>query len=776
MDPGGWTTGAGRDERTRLSRWAHARGFRGRFMRDPRVLAIAVVGSVCLIYRLPAPPAPVLFIVPLGLCLLRFPGRAIFAVGLIAAAWASLDAHGRLDGRLPVARDGEVRWVSGTISGLPSRDDMRTRFVLERDASPERLRLSWYDDAPELLPGDCLRVRAKLDTPHGSANPGAFDYEAWLWREGVDAAGYVKDAGTCDAAPVVTIDRLRAIARERLDNVLGDAPMRGIVEALTIGARGAITDEQWAVLRATGTTHLVAISGLHIGLIAAWLFVLARWLALRAPGGMPPRVVAAIVALAGAGLYAALAGFALPTQRALVMVAAGLFAVVAMRDMAPSRILALAAIAVVLWQPDAVIAPGFWLSFGAVAWILYLAPFRGRSRLLALGRLQVGLVVGLMPLTFLFFGQGSLVAPLVNAALIPLATILVPVLLLLTLLTFAWPLVGAPLLSGVAKLLALGWPALAAVAQWPLADLQLAVPGLEAVVLALLGIAWLLAPRGLPGRWAGAVLILPAVVGWQPALGTIPAGQYRLTMLDVGQGLAVVVRTRDHTLLFDAGPAFRTGFDAGEAIVVPYMRHIRRTRIDTLVISHGDLDHAGGADAVTGSLTVDQRRGAGTDAPCRAGQHWSWDGVDFRFLYPRATDIGNSRNRNARSCVLRIASAAGSVLLTGDLEGAGERRLVERDAPAIGSDVLVVGHHGSDSSSSEAFVQAVSPRLALISAGWRNRWGFPAPAVVARLQDAGARIVNTADSGALDVWFDGGSRIPGIRRWRQAQPRFWQVP
>lgn len=776
MDPGGWTIGAGPDERTRLSRNSFARGWARFAGHDPRLLAVAVVGSICVVYRLPTPPAPVLFIPPLALCLLRFPGRTLVAVALIAAVWASLDAHARLDTRLPASQDGDIRWVTGTVTGLPVRDAMRTRFVLEREQSPQRMRLSWYDDAPRLWPGDCVRVRAKLDTPHGSANPGTFDYEAWLWRQRVDAAGYVKQAGDCDRDPRYSVDRLRAFARQRLDAVLADAPMRGMIEALTIGARDAISDEQWRVLRATGTSHLVAISGLHIGLIAAWLFMLARWLALRVPGRISPRGVAAVAALTGAGLYAALAGFALPTQRALAMVAAGLFAVVAMRDFAPSRVLAMAAIGVVLWQPDAVIAPGFWLSFGAVAWIIYLAPFRGRSQVVGLARLQIGLVAGLMPLTFLWFGQGSLVAPVVNALLIPLAGLLVPLLLLLTFLTLAWPVLGTPLLTGVAHLMALGWPALVAIADWPLAQLDIAAVGPWAAGLALIGMAWLMAPSGLPGRWTGFVLLLPAVIGWLPASGTMSPGHYRLTVLDVGQGLAVVVRTANHTLLFDTGPAFRTGFDAGEAIVVPYMRHIRRTRIDKLVISHGDLDHAGGAAAVVKALTVEQGLGAGSNNPCWAGQHWRWDGVDFSFLYPTPRDIARATNRNAHSCVLRIASAAGSTLLTGDLEASGEQRLVERHARAIDVDVLMVGHHGSVSSSSPAFVAAVSPRHALISAGWHNRWGFPVPEVVSRLDKAGAALANTADSGALDIRVTGPHDHVVVRRWRRTHARFWQNP
>lgn len=754
------------------------RGTFARRARDPRLLALACVGATGGVYLWPAPISPILPLAGLLCCIPRFPGRALLAAALIAALWASLDVADRLGARLSVERSGETATVEGRVSGLVTHDAFRSRFVLARESAPYRVRLSWYDDAPALLPGDCVRATVKWETPHGSANPGTFDYEAWLWRERIDATGYVREAGGCDRAAAMSLDRLRALALRRLDRILEDAPARGLIQALTLGARDAISDAQWEVLRATGTSHLVAISGLHIGLIAGVLFFLGRWLALRIAPGWSAHRVAAALGFVGAAGYAALAGLALPTQRALVMVAVALAVVALRRDIAPARTLAFAAIAVVFWDPASVIAPGFWLSFGAVAWLLYIAASGPRgARWLAFGRMQLALIAGLTPLTLWFFEQASVVAPAVNALLIPLAVVVVPALLATTALALAWPAAGGPLLEAAAWLLGAGWQGLSWIAAWPLAAVHLTLPGVAALLLAIAGIVLLLLPRGLPGRWAGVALLLPALIGWQPAVQRLPQGAYRMAVLDVGQGLAVVVRTRGHTLVFDAGPAYRTGFDTGAAIVVPYLRHVGRPRVDRMLISHADLDHRGGAAAIARELEVVRWQGAGGDSACVAGQQWRWDGVDFRVLYPTAAERAAAADTNGRSCVLRIASPGGRVLLTGDLDADGEARLAARDAAALAGEVLVVGHHGSDSSSSLAFLEAVRPRFALISAGWRNRWGFPAEGVRERLSAVGAQRIGTAKGGALRVAVPGSAeRAIRVTRWRDQHPRLWHVP
>lgn len=741
--------------------------------RDLRALALAVVAGACLVYALPELLPLALFLPVLGLSLLRFPGRVVIAVVAITAAWTTLLALQHMQQRLPAAKDGSTRWVHGHVAGLPEVGAIRTRFAFVSDSRPQRLRLSWYDDAPALQQGDCLDLKLKLSAPHGSANPGGFDYERWLWREGIGATGYVKAARDCadDHATVIGEWRARAVAG--IGAVLGGHPMRGLVEALTLGVTARITDAQWRVLRNTGTTHIVAISGWHIALIAGWLLLVSRWLLLRLPWRLPVLPVAALIALAGAFGYALLAGLGLPTLRAVLMLGVGLVALLQARRISFSRVLALAAIMVVLWHPMAVMSPGFWLSFGAVAWIIYLVQMRPRGKLALFVWLQLGLSIGLAPVTLYVFNQASLVSPLVNALVIPLAGLYVPLLLLSVAAALAWPALGGPLLRLCADLLAGLWPLLAWVADWPLAVLQQPAPGLFAVLLAIAGIGLLFTPRGVPGRWLAPVLVLPLLFGWQPAGQTIPAGGYNVTVLDVGQGLSVVVRTRDHVLVYDAGPSYRTGFNAGGAIVAPYLRHARVERIDMLMISHDDRDHMGGAQRLAKRVPVVRRIGAGSDTPCHVGQSWRWDRVAFTVVHPVEPNPGLSDNNS--SCVLRISGPGGATLVTGDIEADAETALVERAADLLAADIVVVPHHGSDSSSSAAFVRATSPEYALVSSGWHNQWEFPRAVVVARYRAAGARVLNTAIGGALRarLWPD---RPIDVWRWRVRHPRLWQIP
>src|SRR5699024_7398495 len=503
---------------------------------------LAVIAGACLVQALPSLLPLAWFVPALGICLLRFPGRTLFAAMLLTAAWTTILAGQHMAARLPAAQDGTVHQVRGHVAGLPEAGAIRTRFVFAADTAPSRLRLSWYGEAPPLQPGDCRQLTVKLSAPHGSANAGSFDYEAWLWRKGVDATGYVKTGRSCaQAGRAAPVDTLRALAVQRIGSVLGEHPMRGIIEALTVGVKTRISDAQWDVFRRTGTTHLVAISGLHIGLVAGWILLLARWLLLRLPWQVPVLGVAALAALVGGWIDAWLAGLGLPSLRAVLMLAAGLLALLHTRHISFGRVLALAAIIVVVWQPRAVLAPGFWLSFGAVAWIVYLVQTPARNKWLLFLRLQLGISIGLVPITLYFFNQASLVSPLVNALLIPMAGIYVPLLLLCMLALLIWPALGAPWLRLWADLLAGMWQPLEQVAHWPLA-FMLQPAGLVMVVAAVAGIALLFAPRGLPGRWLGAVLVLPLLLGWQPPGQAIPPGGYRLHVLDVGQGLAVVVR------------------------------------------------------------------------------------------------------------------------------------------------------------------------------------------------------------------------------------------
>lgn len=743
---------------------------------DTRVLALVAVLVLVWFYHWPALPSPAWLVGPLILSLLRFPGRIMLAVTTMVLAVALLQSHWQMAKRWPVADHGRLVWLEGQVVDLPEVDAFRTRFILRTHQPVRRLRLSWYGRAPVIRPGDTLRLQVRMATPHGSLNPGGFDYAGWLWQAGIDGTGYVRKNEVTHQSARWSVDRWRFGALQRLAPLLEGHAMRGLIEAISLGARDHISPAQWQVFRDTGTSHLMAISGLHVGLVAGWLFALARWLALRSSLARQAIWLAALVGITGALGYAAMAGWALPTQRAVIMTGVFFLALASRRRIGADRALAWAALAVVLWQPAAVVTPGFWLSFLAVAWLVWLASYGRGAWWWRLLIFQLGLVVMLMPLTLWFFARGSLVAPVTNAILIPAAGFIVPLLLLAVLLAVLWPGAwGSWLLLRLADALEAGWPGLEWVAQQPLSAFSWVLPGGLALGLAIMATLIIAMPLPWRLRLLGLCLCLPAVLGWRPAGQDIPAGSFRLTVLDVGQGLASVVQTRHHTLVYDAGPAFRTGFDAGSMIVVPYLRHIGRLQVDQLMISHADLDHIGGAEAVMQQARVSRRTGAASNHQCLAGQSWRWDGVDFRVLYPARRDLAAATSRNDNSCVVQIQAPGQSALLTGDLEMLGERLLVARLGKQLRSDVLVVPHHGSATSSTAEFLAAVQPQVGLFAAGWRNRWGHPRPEVVARYRQRDIALFNTATGGALLVdWPEAGR--PRVQRWREQQRRFWHKP
>jgi competence protein ComEC len=527
----------------------------------------------------------------------------------------------------------------------------------------------------------------------------------------------------------------------------------------------------------------MAISGLHIGLVAGLAFWLARRIWMRSAwlcGLWPASRGAALAALLAAAAYAALAGFSLPTQRALIMLAVALGAVLLARNLRPVQALAAALILVLVFDPPASLAPGFWLSFGAVAAIVYLAAGRLR-RPRGAGHwmsLQLGLGLALLPLLLWFFQSAPLIAPLANALAIPwVGLVIVPMTLLATAALTIVPIVGEWGLQSIELLLRPVWPVLGGLADLPLARWEAPTPSATALVFAVAGLMLLLAPRGVPGRWLGTVLVLPILLGGHQGP---PAGGFRLTVLDVGQGLAAVVQTSTHVLVFDAGARFGGGLDIGRAALVPFLRAGGVGEVDRLVVSHGDIDHSGGARSVLDSLPVgDVLVGPGVGAlhrrqePCRTGQHWSWDGVYFSVLNP---DGGVAASENDGSCVVRVDGAGGAVLLIADIEAPAESRLLATYGGQLRADVLLVPHHGSRSSSSLPFLDAVEPRWAIVSAGYRNRYGFPKDAVCRRYADQGIPIRETAVEGAvtIDVHPTQGPDAP--RGYRGRARRYWHIP
>lgn len=705
------------------------------------------------------------------------------------AAWTILRATLILAHGVPPALESKDVWVTGMVASIPTPAAHAVKFdfdvfTLRRGAkvyaSPGRVRLGLYGDRWHPRVGERWRYRVRLKRPHGYQNPGGFDYEAWLLRRRIRATGYVRvdsgDRRMRDNPWDRPLDRLRARIARRIRADLGPDPYTGLLIALTTGYRGDISDAQWQDLLRTGTNHLVAISGLHIGLVAGLAFWLGRWLWSLWPAATlrwPAPKAGAAGALLAATAYAALAGFSIPTQRALVMVAVVMIAVMSQRRVPPTQLLATALLAVLVFDPLAPLAAGFWLSFVAVGVILLSTVGRiGRPGWLRRwGGVQLVLAVGLAPVVLFVYQRISLVAPAVNLVAVPVVGLLTVPLALGGVVAELVHLNGLAtvLFHAAACVLALVWKLIAWAANLKFSVWPAPAPPLWALGTAALGLFWLLGPRGLPARWVGLVWLAPLI--WLPP--AVPAsGAVWLTVLDVGEGLSAVVRTRSHTLVFDTGPRFSARFDAGRAVVVPYLRHLGIRRLDALVISQGDNDHIGGAASVQAAFPVERllsgtpERLAGA-AACLRGQQWRWDGVTFQVLNP--PDLG--RTDNNASCVVRAVGAFGAVLLTGDIEQDAEQRLVETDGNRLRAHVLVVPHHGSRTSSSPAFVARVDPAIAVIPVGYRNRYHHPHADVVARYRRRGTRLNTTARAGAITIRLTPA----GVRKeaYRVTHRRYW---
>ncbi len=713
------------------------------------------------------------------------------AWGLAGFLWSLVYAHHILQETLPTDLIGKDVVIEGHIASLPAQKSRHLQFEFDVQRAweaeqsvviPKRIRLNWYRSFPaELRAGDQWRLQVRLKPPHGFRNPGGFDYEAWLFQHRIRATGYVRQSN--QNQPLATgwaypLQRLRQALRSQLSDTLEDSPVKGVLLALVIGDRSAISPAQWQTLQRTGTNHLMAISGLHIGLVAGLAFLLGQRLWRYSGRGMlwlPAPKAGAILALLAAVGYAALAGFSIPTQRALIMVAVVMLALLANRAIVPSRTLATALLLVLLFDPLAVLASGFWLSFAAVAIIFYGLNGRlGRLPRWYQGvRVQWWISVGLFPLVILLFQRASLIAPIANLLAVPVVSLLVvPLALVGSMLLPLSDWLSEPLLQLAAAImhgvmLGLDW-----LAQWPLASWAGAVSSGWVAVLAVLGVVLLLAPRGLPARSLGLVLLLPLAAGGPSA---IPHGTVRFTLLDVGQGLAAVVETQHHALVFDTGPRFSERFDTGAAVVVPYLRQRGWRQLDHLIISHGDMDHIGGAESVLAAIPVHAISSSVPDKlaprpaiPCRRGQRWEWDGVEFVMLHP-AQDFAHRRN-NA-SCVLKVNAGNHSLLLTGDIEKAAERHLLREGGTDLRADILVAPHHGSNTSSTTAFIQAVAPKYVLFPVGYRNRFRFPRPTVVARYQQQQVAMLNTASAGAIRFELGTGGLSPA--RYRLDARRYW---
>ena len=693
--------------------------------------------------------------------------------------WSCLFHHHLLTQRLAPELDGVRTTVVAQIDGLPEATETGWRFALknvrlsDNDHSLAPIRVHWFNGQP-VNPGELWRFEITLRRPAGMANPGGFDYEAWLYAQGIGAQGSIRAGERISEAPRFSgFPALRNAIRTQVSAVLEGQAGGARLIALVVGDKTVLARDDWLVLQATGTSHLMVISGLHVGMLAAAVFGLVTLLGRFGLFPWPwPRLWLAIgLVIPIAASYAMLAGFGVPVQRALLMIVLALLIRLLYRQPGLWTFWLVAFAAVVAFNPAAPLRAGFWLSFVAVGWLLYGMGARlgAPSIWWRWGRAQWVVFLGLWPWLMLWSMPASLTAPLANVVAIPWVSLLVvPAALLGTVLEllfdFPWLLkTAAAALNWLFE--GLGW-----VAQLRAPE-RLAAPDWLGFLLGLMGIAALLSPIArilwLPGILCLLALLLPP----QPRP---PPGQLWATVLDVGQGLSVLLQTHKHDLLYDTGARFSSGFDLGEAVVYPALLALGVRKLDTLLLSHADNDHAGGAPSVAALLPV-ARTLAGQHAdiepvlqaqPCLPGDSWQWDGVRFEVVYSPQPPAPP----NEQSCVLRVINGKSAVLLPGDLGIHGEYQMLDRP---LNAELLLAPHHGSRSSSSYAFIRAVKPQWVVFSAGRHNRYGHPHPLVVERYRELEAEPVYTATAGAIRFVLDDTGEVRREWSWRERAQRFW---
>ena len=728
-------------------------------------------------------------------CVVMLPFRRLRSLALFAAGLALFHFHALqvVDARIEPRFAGDSLLTTISVIDFPRATSRSVSFLgepVDDSRVPARVRVSWYNPpvAPRL--GDVWQLELRLKSPRGNSNPGVFDYESWLFRERIGAVGYVVNGKRNRLLQTRTsgaVDRYRQAFVDRLQQVLPDGRAASVIAAISVGARHLVTPEQWARYAKSGTSHLMAISGLHVGLAAAVTYVCTLFsLGLFRYGGNN-RDVAVCAALLTAAGYALISGLAVPALRATLMLAMIAAVLLRRRYPRPLLILCAACLVIVILDPLATMAPGFKLSFAAVMLLLWLAnrltPLaavpglrRPASALRSLWTMQLILLLGLLPLTVLMFHRIAVVAPLMNLLAVPLFSFLtVPLVLIgVVLVGPLQPLGDGALHAAAASIELLEW-LVGKSLLLPYADMTTATIEQGAWLYLLLPLMWVVAPPGWPGRYVAWLAAL-ALTLYRP--GGPGEGCADVAVLDVGQGLAVVVQTHEHVVVFDTGPSFFSGSNMGDRVVLPYLAGRGIRRIDKLIVSHADIDHAGGAPALLAALAVDEvlagepvaSIGVETQA-CVSGMRWRWDGVLFRFLHP---DVDAPGEGNDASCVLLIETGTHRLLVTGDIEASAERRLLSgHRLPSV--DVVTVPHHGSRTSSSDSFVTALSPSVAIVSAGYNNRWGFPKDDVVARWRHAGADVLQTAVSGAIVIRVCKHAGIVSITQNREQRRRIWHA-
>jgi len=683
--------------------------------------------------------------------------------------------------------------VTGYVSSLPVNKIAYTKFrftteYIDGTKQKTNLLLGYYGkDRLPISAGEKWQLLVRLKRPHGMLNPGGFDYEKYLWQQHIRATGYVESSVENKKinSAHLPLRYLILVLRQELENkiaqVLDTRPLLGMISALVLGDQSWITSAQWKIFQNTGTSYLMAIAGLHICLAAGVVFIFVQFLWCRCQRftlWIPAKKAAALFGFLAAIVYSALSGFSIPTQRALIMLLVFTGALLLQRNVAVWHVLFIALFMVLLLDPMSVLTIGFWLSFFSMTLIFYVTS----GRLLLSGahwrkytRMQGAITLGLAPFTILFFSQASIITFAANIFALPgVCLLVVPLSLFGSLSLLLFENFGKYILLLAEKLMELVWYGLQWLSLYPQLNLQHHVFAWWQIALAIVGVFLILAPRGVFGKLAGIIWLCPLLFCVPPKPGY---GEIWFNVLDVGQGLATVVQTQHHVLLYDTGPKFADS-DVGESVVVPFLQTEGITNIDTIVVSHGDSDHSGGANSILQLMPVAKVVSsipkmfpkASVTQNCYAGQEWQWDGVNFHIIYPPQN---MEYDGNKSSCVLRVDNGHNSILLTGDIEHGQEKFLLQHAAGLLSSSILVAPHHGSTTSSTPDFIRAVHPEYVLFAVGEANRFHFPAAEVLERYQQQGAKILQTNNSGAIEFKLTAEQNILPPLLYRELTRHYW---
>ncbi len=764
---------------------------------------------------------------------------------------ASFVANNALSQRLDENFIGKNIIINGIISSLPVSKGESQRFEFsveeyrlfddksnitrqEKVTFPKKIRLSWYH-GQEVNTDERWQFEVRLKPPHGFMNPGGFDYEAWLFQHGINATGYVRKSSVnqrLQEAKKWSVNRFRQSLALRIDQLTkaSENSTFALVKALAIGDKSSISKSQWQVLTNTGTSHLMAISGLHIGLAALFANILARRLIpVSLLKYVPAQHVALVAGVIIGVLYALVAGFSIPTQRALIMLVVLTALLLLRRNHRPLDALGFALVVILLIDPLAVLSVGFWFSFSAVA-VIFISVTRDersddeaksnetnnveRSLFFKVKkvvnhwlRLQIIISLFLLPLSLFMFQQVSLVSPLANLFLIPYVSFfVVPVVLLGILFVFIVPVISDSLFGLAAVLLELVWPLLSALSRQEFALWEYADVDISSLLLTSLSLLLFYFSRKI-SRYCVSVWKIRSLASmvflscfsslFINSTTTLNQAEIKLTVLDVGQGSSAVIQTQNHVLIFDAGAKFSEKLDTGSNIIIPFLHAKKINKVDMLIVSHGDADHIGGAQSLLDEYPEIELIGQDIAALkigskeqenkqlCFSGNEWEWDGVYFEFLSPERElnqnqrdqyNIVKKKSRNNNSCVLRVSSPLGSILLTGDIENEIEQQLLQKYGAQLSSDVLIVPHHGSNTSSSMDFITMVNPKLSIISAGYNNRYHLPSNKVLKRYRhhyaDLKNRVLQTHSSGAISLTLKEDKTL-AFQQFRKQSLKYW---